>query len=48
MVSVSQLEKVRAYVKNQEQHHRRKTFQEELRLMLQKHDIEFDEWYLWT
>ena len=47
-VSVSQLESVRAYVRNQEQHHRRKTFQDELRLMLEKHGVEYDERYLWT
>lgn len=47
-VSVSQLEPVRSYVRNQEQHHRRKTFQEELRLMLEKHGVEYDERYLWT
>jgi putative transposase len=47
-VSMSQLENVRAYVRNQEQHHRRKTFQEELRLMLEKHCVEYDERYLWT
>ena len=47
-ISKSQLENVRAYVKNQEQHHRRKTFQEELRLLLDKHGVEYDERYLWT
>jgi putative transposase len=47
-VSVSQLEPVRAYVRNQEQHHRRKMFQDELRLMLEKHGMEYDERYLWT
>ncbi len=47
-VSKSQLEKVRVYVRNQEQHHRRKTFQEELRLLLEKHGVEYDERYLWT
>jgi REP element-mobilizing transposase RayT len=47
-VSVSQLESVRAYVRNQEQHHRRKTFQEELWLLLEKHGVEYDEPYLWT
>jgi putative transposase len=46
-VSVSQLESVRTYVRNQEQHHRRKTFQDELRLMLDKHGVEYDERYLW-
>ena len=45
-VSVSQLDKVRAYVRNQEQHHRRKTFPEELRELLNKHGIEYDERYL--
>jgi REP element-mobilizing transposase RayT len=47
-ISVSQLESVRTYVRNQEQHHRRKTFQEELRLLLEKHGVEYDERYLWT
>lgn len=47
-VSVSQLESVRTYVRNQEQHHRRKTFQDELRLLLEKHGVEYDERYLWT
>jgi putative transposase len=46
-VSASQLEKVRAYVRNQEQHHRRATFQEELRALLNRHGIEYDERYLW-
>jgi REP element-mobilizing transposase RayT len=46
-VSVSQLESVRVYVRNQEQHHRRKTFQDELRLLLEKHGVEYDERYLW-
>jgi len=46
-VSVSPLDKVRAYVRNQQQHHRRKTFQEELRAILDKHGIEYDERYLW-
>lgn len=45
-VSVSQLESVRAYVRNQEQHHRRKTFRDELQLLLQKHGVEYDEQYL--
>jgi putative transposase len=46
-VSLSQLDNVRAYVRNQEQHHRRKTFQEELRALLDKHGVEYDERYLW-
>jgi len=46
-VSASQLEKLKAYVRNQQQHHRRKTFQEELRELLDKHGVEYDERYLW-
>jgi len=46
-VSVSQLPNVRAYVRNQEQHHRRKTFQEELREILDKHGVAYEERYLW-
>lgn len=46
-VSVSQLSKVRAYVRNQQQHHRRKTFQEELREILDKHGVAYEERYIW-
>lgn len=46
-VSVSQLDNVRDYVQNQEQHHRRKTFQDEFRKLLEKHGIEYDERYVW-
>ncbi len=35
-----------AYVKNQEEHHRLKTFPDELRDLLQEHGIAFDERYL--
>lgn len=46
-VSYSNLDAVRTYVETQEEHHRRRTFQEEFRDMLRKHHIEFDERYLW-
>jgi putative transposase len=36
-----------AYVRNQEEHHRRQSFQEEYRAFLQRYGIEFDERYLW-
>ena len=45
-VSESQLEKVLAYIRHQEEHHREMTFDEELRTLLQKHGIQFDERYL--
>lgn len=34
------------YVKNQESHHHKKSFKEELIDMLQEHGVEFDERYL--
>jgi putative transposase len=46
-VSVSQLETITHYLKNQKEHHRRRSFQEEFLMLLKKHRIEFDERYLW-
>jgi len=46
-VSVSQLEKTIEYIKSQEEHHRKMTFQEEFLALLKKHRIAFDERYLW-
>jgi REP element-mobilizing transposase RayT len=46
-VSVSLLDKTIQYIKGQEQHHRKMTFQEEFLALLRKHRIEFDERYLW-
>jgi putative transposase len=46
-VSSSRVESVRAYIQNQEEHHRNKPFQEEFRELLQKHGIEFKEEELW-
>ena len=46
-VSVSQLDKTIAYIKGQEAHHRKMTFQEEFLVLLKKHRIEYDERYLW-
>lgn len=34
------------YVKNQEEHHRRRTFRDELIELLNEHDIQFQEKYL--
>lgn len=42
-VSESQLAAVRDYVRNQEEHHHRRTFQEEFLELLKKHGIEYDE-----
>jgi len=46
-VSESNVEAVRKYVANQAEHHRRKTFQEEYREFLVRHQIPFDEKYVW-
>ncbi len=41
------IERVTAYIKNQKQHHRKKTFQDEYRAYLKKYEIEYDERYVW-
>ncbi len=46
-VSASNVEAVRAYILGQEEHHRKRTFQEEFRAFLQKHGMEWDERYVW-
>jgi len=46
-VSQSNVEQVRHYISNQPDHHRKMTFQDELRSLLKKHDLEWDERYLW-
>ena len=46
-VSESQASRVEAYIDGQEEHHRKITFQDELRALLKKHNIPFDEKYLW-
>lgn len=46
-VSQSQVETVRRYVSNQETHHRKNTFQDEFRSLLNKYNVAFDEKYVW-
>jgi REP element-mobilizing transposase RayT len=46
-VGKSQLPDVIEYVANQREHHRGRSFQEEFRVLLEKHGIEYDERYLW-
>lgn len=41
-VSESQMPAVREYIANQAEHHRKKTFEEELLLILKKHSIDCD------
>jgi len=46
-VSPSQLDAVVQYVETQPEHHRIRTFQEEYRELLRRHDLDFDERYVW-
>jgi REP element-mobilizing transposase RayT len=46
-VSVSRLDKTIQYIKDQAEHHRKVTFQEEFLALLKKHRIAYDERYLW-
>jgi REP element-mobilizing transposase RayT len=45
-VSASNLEMVRKYIANQDQHHRKMSFQDEIRTMLRRHEVEWDERYI--
>ncbi len=46
-VSVSNVPTLKRYIEDQPRHHRRMNFQDELRGLLTRHGIEFDERYLW-
>jgi REP element-mobilizing transposase RayT len=46
-VSQSQSPRVERYIERQEEHHHTLTFQDELRQLLRKHQVEFDERYVW-
>jgi REP element-mobilizing transposase RayT len=46
-VSYSNIVAVKAYIANQEAHHLTRSFQDELRELLTRHDIEWDEQYIW-
>jgi len=45
-VSASQVQKVKDYVTNQKEHHRKKTFQEEYEAFLQAYNIEYNPEYV--
>jgi putative transposase len=45
-VSVSGVEATVSYIENQDKHHQRKTFQEELKSILDKHGIAYEDWML--
>ncbi|MDQ7780628.1 MAG: IS200/IS605 family transposase [Planctomycetota bacterium] len=43
----SNVEAARRYIRNQKEHHRTVTFQEEYRAFLKRYHIEYDERYIW-
>jgi putative transposase len=47
-VSPSSVQKTRMYIDDQEEHHRKRTFEEELILFLKEYAIDYDERYLFT
>ncbi|SRR6266581_1551270 len=47
-VSKSEENKVIAYIENQERHHSKRTFKDELIEFLEKYDVEYDLRYLWV
>ena len=46
-VSYSNIDQVKSYLAAQEEHHRRQSFQDEFREFLKRHDLEWDERYVW-
>jgi REP-associated tyrosine transposase len=46
-VSYSQIDQVKSYLASQQEHHATRSFQEEFRELLKRHDLEWDERYVW-
>ncbi len=46
-ISPGHVERLKAYIAGQEEHHRAETFQDEFRRLLVKYQIEYDERYVW-
>ncbi len=46
-VSASNVAAVAKYIRNQQEHHRKISYQDEFRVLLTRHGIEFDEKYVW-
>jgi putative transposase len=47
-VSESQVGRVRLYIRNQEEHHRKVSFDDEFKALLRAHRVDFDEAHLWN
>ncbi len=46
-VSASAIDKTREYITGQQEHHKKQTFQDEYRAFLYKHDMKWDERFVW-
>ena len=46
-VSQSGVDELRQYIRNQREHHKQVSFQDEFREFLRRYEIEFDERYVW-
>ena len=46
-IGFSQVDDVRDYIAGQDEHHRKVSFRDELRQLLTRYEIEFDERYVW-
>jgi putative transposase len=46
-VSESNVEALPAYISDQAEHHRKFSYQQEVRVLLKRHRVAFDERYLW-
>jgi len=46
-VSMSHVERVKKYIENQKEHHKKMNFKEEYITFLEKYQIEYDERYVW-
>jgi putative transposase len=46
-IGQSGVEALKKYIANQKEHHRKKTFQDELQAFLRKYGVEYDERYVW-
>jgi len=47
-VSESQVGRVRRYIRNQEEHHRRNSFEDEWKAIWKAHHVDFDEAHPWS
>ena len=46
-VNPAEVDRVIAYIENQKEHHKKKTFQDEYRAFLKKYNVDYDERYVW-